>query len=114
MCKLTIYSGNDDKTLPVLSLGGLGVISVLSNIVPNYVHNLVHNYLNGNHSASLSTQLELLPLTKLLFSEVNPIPVKAALSIMGYSGCTPRLPLVEMTAGNKEKLKQEMQKLGIV
>ena len=100
--------------LPILSLGGLGVISVLSNIVPNQVHNMVHSYLNGNTASSLSTQLELLPLIKLLFSEVNPIPVKAALSIMGYSGCMPRLPLVEMTNGNKEKLREEMQKLGII
>ena len=100
--------------LPILSLGGLGVISVLSNIVPNQVHNMVHSYLDGKHLASLSAQLEMLPLIKLLFSEVNPIPVKCALAMMGYSGCMPRLPLVEMTGGNKENLRQEMLKFGII
>lgn len=111
---LTIYSGNDDQVLPILSLGGLGVISVLSNIMPNAVHNMVHNFLNGNISSALDIQLKTLPLIKALFSEVNPIPVKAALSLMGYSGCTPRLPLVEMPPLGKDTLKQEMQKLGII
>ena len=111
---LTIYSGNDDQVLPILSLGGLGVISVLSNIMPNAVHNMVHNFLNGDISSALDMQLKTLPLIKALFSEVNPIPVKSALSLMGYSGCTPRLPLVEMTPLGKDILKKEMQKLGII
>lgn len=110
---LTIYSGNDDQILPVLSLGGIGVISVASNIVPKHIHNMVQSFLDGDTSSSLAMQLKLLPLIKLLFSEVNPIPVKAALSLMGFSGCTPRLPLVEMTPSGMEKLKLEMQKLGI-
>ena len=99
---LNIYSGNDDQVIPILSLGGLGVISVLSN--------MVINYLNGKHNAALSAQLNSLELINTLFSEVNPIPVKEALNILGFNFGNPRLPLVEMSETAKVKLKQAIEK----
>ena len=96
LCKenLTIYSGNDDQIIPILSLGGLGVISVLSNIMPKFTHDLVMDYLSGNTKEALEKQLQSLDLTQALFSEVNPIPVKYALYLLGYDFVKPRLPLV--------------------
>ena len=111
---LSIYSGNDDQTVPILSLGGIGVISVLSNILPNTVHKMVIDFMNGNVSKATELQLKVFNLTKLLFSEVNPIPIKAALNFMGYSIGIPRLPLVEMTPLGKENLYKEMQKHGLL
>lgn len=108
---LAIYSGNDDQILPVLSLGGKGVISVLSNIEPQLTHDMVISFLEGNISKSIELQLKSIPLIKALFSEVNPIPVKAALNMIGYDFGTPRLPLVEMTVLGKEKLKYEIENL---
>ena len=86
ICKdnINIYSGNDDQTVPILSLGGIGVISVVSNILPKEIHNMVFEFLNGNIDTARKIQLEILELTKALFSEVNPIPVKAALNIIGF------------------------------
>ena len=107
---LNIYSGNDDQVIPILSLGGLGVISVLSNIYPKFVHNMVINYLNGKHNAALSAKLNSLELINTLFSEVNPIPVKEALNILGFNFGNPRLPLVEMSETAKVKLKQAIEK----
>lgn len=107
---LNIYSGNDDQVIPILSLGGLGVISVLSNIYPKFVHNMVINYLNGKHNAALSAQLNSLELINTLFSEVNPIPVKEALNILGFNFGNPRLPLVKMSETAKVKLKQAIEK----
>lgn len=107
---LNIYSGNDDQVIPILSLGGLGVISVLSNIYPKFVHNMVINYLNSKHNAALSAQLNSLELINTLFSEVNPIPVKEALNILGFNFGNPRLPLVEMSETAKVKLKQAIEK----
>ena len=107
---LNIYSGNDDQVIPILSLGGLGVISVLSNIYPKFVHNMVINYLNGKHNAALSAQLNSLELINTLFSEVNPIPVKEALNILGFNFGNPRLPLVEMSETAKVKPKQAIEK----
>mgnify|MGYP000124408143 FL=1 len=107
---LNIYSGNDDQVIPILSLGGLGVISVLSNIYPKFVHNMVINYLNGKHNAALAAQLNSLELINTLFSEVNPIPVKEALNILGFNFGNPRLPLVEMSETAKVKLKQAIEK----
>ena len=103
---LTIYSGNDDQIVPILSIGGKGVISVLSNIKPKYTHDICYNFFYGNTSKAMQMQLDAIPLIKALFSEVNPIPVKAALNIVGYNYGIPRLPLVEMTESGKEKLKQ--------
>ena len=102
---LNIYSGNDDQVLPILSLGGLGVISVLSNIYPKYVHNMVINYLSGKHEEALKAQLNSLSLIDALFSEVNPIPIKEALNILGFNFGKPRLPLVEMSKTGKENLQ---------
>lgn len=102
---LNIYSGNDDQVLPILSLGGLGVISVLSNIYPKYVHNMVINYLSGKHEEALKAQLNSLSLIDALFSEVNPIPIKEALNILGFNFGKPRLPLVEMSETGKENLQ---------
>ena len=107
---LNIYSGNDDQVIPILSLGGLGVISVLSNIYPKFVHNMVINYLNGKHNAALSAQLNSLELINTLFSEVHPIPVNEALNILGFNFGNPRLPLVEMSETAKVKLKQAIEK----
>lgn len=108
---LAIYSGNDDQILPVLSLGGKGVISVLSNIKPQLTHDMVISFLEGNISKSIELQLKSIPLIKALFSEVNPIPVKAALNMIGYNFGIPRLPLVEITVSGKEKLKYEIENL---
>ena len=110
---LWIYSGNDDQILPILSLGGLGVISVLSNIIPKDVHNMVKNFLNGNIEKATKLQLDTLKLTSNLFSEVNPIPVKAPLNMIGFEAGTPRLPLVEMSKKRKELLKQEIMNYGL-
>lgn len=108
---LHIYSGNDDQVLPVLSLGGLGVISVLSNVKPEYTHNMVKSFFDGNIKKATEMQLNALPLIKALFSEVNPIPVKAALNLQGYNFGIPRLPLTPMTKEKLEILKQELKNL---
>jgi len=111
LCKneLFIYSGNDDQITPILSIGGIGVISVLSNIEPKYTHNLVMDFLDGNIEKSIKSQVKAIPLIKALFSEVNPIPVKAALKMYGYEVGTPRLPLIEMSKSGKENLKKSIE-----
>ena len=109
--KITIYSGNDDQVLPILSLGGKGVISVLSNIKPKFVHYMCYNFFDGHMDEALKMQLDAIPLIKLLFSEVNPIPIKAALNMRGYNFGIPRLPLIEMSDSGKEKLKNLIDKL---
>jgi len=106
--ELHIYSGNDDQILPVLSLGGIGVISVLSNIMPEFTHNMVEDFFNKNIDAAISAQIKAIPLIKALFCEVNPIPVKAALNMVGYNAGIPRLPLIEMSKSNQEILKNEI------
>ena len=107
---LAIYSGNDDQILPILSLGGIGVISVLANIIPGDVHKMVMSFLDGNIKEARQLQLNTLKLTKALFSEVNPIPVKAACNMIGFNAGIPRMPLVEMSEEGKEKLSEEIQK----
>ena len=102
--ELTIYSGNDDQIVPILSLGGLGVISVLSNLYPKFVHEMVMDYLTGNWQKACSSQLNALPLIKALFCEVNPIPVKYALKRIGFNCGIPRLPLIELSDKNKERI----------
>lgn len=106
---LHIYSGNDDQVLPTLSVGGKGVISVISNIAPKKFSNMVHDFLNGNIENAIKVQLESIELIKALFMEVNPIPVKAALNMMGYNFGTPRLPLIEMSEENKKVLENAMK-----
>jgi len=103
-----IYSGNDDQILPVLSLGGKGVISVLSNIAPQQTHDMVKLYLEGHRQEALRLQLGLFPLIKALFSEVNPIPVKAALNLMGMEAGPCRLPLTTLEEEHQILLKQAL------
>lgn len=116
LCKnnLYIYSGNDDQIVPILSLGGIGVISVLSNIMPKTVHDMVYNYLNGDVNKSCKLQLDTLDLTKSLFCEVNPIPVKYACNLIGFNAGIPRLPLVEMSSEGKIRLEKSMKEIGIL
>ena len=111
--KLDIYSGNDNQIVPLLSLGGKGVISVLSNVSPRFTHDMVAKYLNGDIKESCDMQLDAMPLINALFSEVNPIPVKAAMNLMGMEVGPLRSPLTEMEEANKEKLKEEMVKFGL-
>lgn len=108
-----IYSGNDDQIVPVLSLGGKGVISVLSNIAPEKTHNIVAKYLEGDVKESLKLQLEALNVIDALFCEVNPIPVKAALNMMGFNVGPLRKPLTEIEDMHKETLKAAMTSYGI-
>ena len=105
-----IYSGNDDQIVPILSLGGKGVISVLSNIMPKYTHDMVYKYLNGEVKEACKMQLEVLELIEILFSETNPIPIKYVLNLMGYDYGIPRLPLVELSKKNKERLVKVLSK----
>ena len=111
--KLDIYSGNDDQITPIMALGGIGVISVLSNIAPRYTHDLVMSYLEGDVQKSCEMQLKALPLVRALFSEVNPIPVKAAMNLMGKEVGPLRMPLTEMEEEHKEALKQAMIDFGL-
>lgn len=111
---LHIYSGNDDQITPILAVGGIGVISVLSNIAPKYTHNITQNFFNGNISEAVKLQLNAIPLIKALFSEVNPIPVKEACNILGFGGGTPRLPLISLSDTNKEILKKELIAFGLL
>lgn len=99
---LHIYSGNDDQAIPICSLGGLGVISVLSNIKPKYTHDMVWDFLNGNIENARNKQLEAIPLINALFSEVNPIPIKSALNEIGFNFGIPRLPLINMSEEKKK------------
>lgn len=108
--ELAIYSGNDDQILPVLSIGGIGVISVMSNIKPEYVHNMICEYKKGNIEKAEEMQIKALELINLLFCEVNPIPIKSALRIIGYDFGEPRLPLVKMSDDNLIKLESALKK----
>lgn len=110
---IDLYSGNDDQIVPVLSLGGIGVISVLSNVAPKETHDIVDLYLKGNIQESLKLQLKAIPLINALFSEVNPIPVKAALNLMGKEVGSLRMPLSEMEDAHKAVLAEEMRKFGL-
>lgn len=110
---IELYSGNDDQVLPILSLGGLGVISVLSNVAPKETHDMVMKFLEGDIKGAAEIQLKAIPLIHALFSEVNPIPVKAALNLMGKEAGPLRMPLTEMDDANKEVLAQAMKDFGI-
>lgn len=112
--KIDMYSGNDDQIVPVLSLGGIGVISVLSNVAPKETHDIVAKYLEGDVAGSRDLQLKYIPLIKALFCEVNPIPVKAAMNMMGMDVGPLRLPLTEMEDQNKAVLEQELRKVGLL
>jgi len=107
---LTIYSGNDDLIIPILSLGGKGVISVLSNVMPKYTHDMVKKYLNGQVKEACRMQLDVLDLINSLFCEVNPIPVKYALNLIGYDYGVPRLPLIELSDENKDIIRNTIER----
>ena len=109
-----LYSGNDDHVLPILSLGGKGVISVWANICPKEVHDMTVAYLNGNYELAREIQLKYLDLIEALFIEVNPIPVKTAMNLMGMDVGKCVLPLVDMEPHNLEVLKIEMKKVGLL
>ena len=109
-----VYSGNDDQIVPLLSLGGKGVISVLSNIAPAQTHEICEAYFKGDVKRSASLQIAAIPLINALFCEVNPIPVKAALNLMGMNAGPMRLPLTEMEPQNQERLKKTMKEYGIL
>ena len=111
--EMELYSGNDDQIVPILSLGGLGVISVLSNVAPEETHDIVEMYLDGDVRGSMELQLKAIPLIDQLFCEVNPIPVKAGMNLMGFEVGPLRMPLTEIEDANKENLKAAMKDFGI-
>ena len=110
---LELYSGNDDQVLPILSLGGLGVISVLSNVAPKETHDMVMKFMEGDVAGAAKIQIDAIPLINALFCEVNPIPVKTALNLMGMNVGPLRMPLCEMEESNKETLIKAMKDFGI-
>lgn len=112
--KIDLYSGNDDQVIPLLSLGGCGVISVLSNVAPRYTHDMVMSYLEGDTEKARKMQLDALPLIDALFCEVNPIPVKAALNLMGREVGPLRAPLTEMEPAHQERLAAELKAFGLM
>ena len=116
MCgdSLDVYSGNDDQIVPLLSLGGKGVISVLSNVAPEVTHNICQLYFDGKVAESAALQLEYLDLCNDLFIDVNPIPVKEALNMMGMNAGPCRMPLYEMTDAAKDKLAATLAKHGLL
>ena len=111
---IDIYSGNDDQVVPLLSLGGVGVISVLSNAMPKLTHDMVMSYLNGDVKLSRQLQLSVMNLNKALFCEVNPIPVKEALNMMGWNAGAVRSPLCEMEPQHKELLRKELAAMKLI
>ncbi|MEA4852918.1 MAG: 4-hydroxy-tetrahydrodipicolinate synthase [Christensenella sp.] len=111
--KAALYSGNDDQIVPLLSLGGDGVISVLANIMPKYVHDMVASYHNGEVETARDMQLAINPLISALFTEVNPIPIKTALRMMGFVMGPLRLPLTEMSEQNYNNLQKQMHSFGL-
>lgn len=111
---IDLYSGNDDQIVPILSLGGKGVISVTSNIIPNDTHTLVKKYLDGDVKGALDLQLKAIELCNALFCEVNPIPVKKAVELLGLCDGYMRMPLSEMEPQNAERLKKAMTEYGIL
>ncbi len=109
-----MYSGNDDITVPLMSVGAKGVISVWANIMPTEVHNMVKDYLEGRHAQALEAQLRYLDLINGLFMEVNPIPVKEAMNLMGMNAGHYRMPLYPMAEGNRAKLIEIMKAAGLL
>ena len=109
-----MYSGNDDIIIPILSVGGVGVISVLANIMPKETHELVMDYLEGNIKHACNNQINYLDVINSLFIEVNPIPIKAALGIMGKCNPKLRLPLYDMSISAKKHLTKSMKEVGLV
>lgn len=112
--KIDIYSGNDDEVVPCLSLGGSGVISVLSNIAPKVVHDMCYNYFEGRTDEARCAQIKYYNVISALFSDVNPIPVKEAMNMMGFDVGECRLPLVRMSEDAREHLRDELKKVGLL
>ena len=111
---IDIYSGNDDQVLPILSLGGKGVISVWSHVAPKKVHDMVYAYLNGDTATATKLQLEAIDVIGALFCEVNPIPVKAAMNMLGYKAGPVRAPLTELSDAHKELLEKVLKDYGVL
>lgn len=111
---IDIYSGNDDQVLPLLSLGGIGVISVWSHVAPKKVHDMVYAFLEGDVETATKLQLEAIDVIDALFCEVNPIPVKAAMNMLGYDAGIVRAPLTELTDAHKEVLKKALENYGVL
>ena len=111
---IDIYSGNDDQVLPILSLGGKGVISVWSHVAPKKVHDMVMAFLNGDIATAQKLQLEAIDVIGALFSEVNPFPVKAAMNMLGFNAGPVRAPLTELSDKNKEALKKSLKEYGVL
>ena len=109
-----LYSGNDDITVPLLSIGGSGVISVYANVMPQMCHDIVMDYLNGDRERSVANHLRYLKLMNDLFLEVNPIPVKTALNLMGLNAGAMRLPLYEMAPEHLETLRGTLREAGLL
>ncbi|MCR4744986.1 MAG: 4-hydroxy-tetrahydrodipicolinate synthase [Lachnospiraceae bacterium] len=112
--EVELYSGNDDQVVPILSVGGLGVISVVSNVAPRYMHDLVMKYLSGDVQGSAKMQLDVIELVEALFCETNPIPVKHAMNLMGMQVGPLRKPLVSMAPANLERLRTAMKNFGLI
>lgn len=112
--RVDLYSGNDDQIVPLLALGAKGVISVLSNVAPRQTHDICEKFFNGDVAGSCAEQLRAIPLCNALFSEVNPIPVKKALNLMGKEAGSLRAPLTEMEEENAAKLEKAMKEYGIL
>ncbi len=112
--ELPLYSGNDDQILPVLSLGGKGVISVTANVVPTLIHECCAAWFAGDVQKSTQIQLDTIPLCDALFCDVNPIPVKHAMNLMGWNAGACRMPLAETSPANKEKITQSLKDLGVL
>ena len=111
---LDVYSGNDDQTVPIMSLGGIGVVSVLSNIAPGVMHNICSDYLSGNTVKAANDQLKYIGLMNALFSDVNPIPIKEAMNMMGLNVGPCRLPLYKMDERARQKLRDKLVECGLV
>ena len=111
--RIDVYSGNDDQIIPIMALGGLGVISVIANIIPKDVHDLCQLFLEGKTLEALKLQLDFLALNDAVFIETNPIPVKTAMNLLGMKAGNLRLPLCDMSEGNLEVLKQELVNYGL-
>ncbi|MCI8406304.1 MAG: 4-hydroxy-tetrahydrodipicolinate synthase [Oscillospiraceae bacterium] len=110
---LQVYSGNDDQIVPILSLGGAGVISVLSNVMPQETHDICQKFFDGDITGAAALQLRLLELTNALFMDVNPVPVKAAMNLLGWNAGPCRLPLVDLTSEQTERLRAVMSRAGL-
>ncbi|HIW21241.1 MAG TPA: 4-hydroxy-tetrahydrodipicolinate synthase, partial [Candidatus Dorea intestinavium] len=111
---IDLYSGNDDMVVPLLSLGGSGVISVASNVAPKYMHDMVFDFIEGKIVEATKMQIDLIPLCKALFCEVNPIPVKAAMAMKGFKVGEPRLPLTVMEEAHQKILLEEMKNMQLL